>query len=110
VAVQRQPPGRSVPIAVNHSAPSGPDVMRQGVLPGARATEDICPSIVVRPMRSSPLRVNQMAPSGPGRDLGRSARGRAELPGCDGALWVSLVHPGQIARVTVRHTGARAGS
>jgi hypothetical protein len=58
-------PIRSLPIAVNQMASSGPVVIPNGALPGSTANEVDTPSMVMRPMRSSPARVDQSAPSGP---------------------------------------------
>ena len=51
-------------LSVNHSAPSGPAVIIDGI-PGARGTPSISPWVVMRPTRSEPIAVYQSARSGP---------------------------------------------
>ena len=71
-------PIRSLRIAVNHSAPSGPATMPNGALPAGSANDVVSPAVVMRPIRSSPARVNHSAPSGArvisdGRESGASS-------------------------------------
>src|ERR1700760_1561219 len=53
-------------ISVNHSAPSGPGVMKNGSpLVGGSGDSEITPAVVIRPILLPFYSVNQIAPSGP---------------------------------------------
>src|SRR5258706_7499670 len=50
---------------VNHSAPSGPDVMSQGLIPRKEAGNSAIPPTVVCPILLAADSVNHSSPSGP---------------------------------------------
>ncbi len=58
-------PIESLPLLVNHNAPSGPTVMSYGVEMPVPVNLVTCPSVVIRPIESLLALVNHSAPSGP---------------------------------------------